>query len=85
MKSKIIIFFLIFCSVTFAQVTNTKKWRKTEQDSMAKALIMYDEKDYVAALPIYDNLFKSHPNEDFLKFVYARCCLSKSDKHEDAL
>ncbi len=52
---------------------------------MQKALIMYDEKDFKAALPIYENLFKAHPKEDFLKFVYARCCLSRSDKHEDAL
>jgi hypothetical protein len=85
MKNKLLIYFLVFCTVTFAQVTNTKKWRKTEQDSMQKALIMYDEKDFKAALPIYENLFKAHPKEDFLKYVYGRCCLSRSDKHEDAL
>lgn len=85
MKNKLFIYFLVFCSVTFAQVTNTKKWRKTEQDSMQKALIMYDEKDYKAALPIYEVLFKAHPKEDFLKYVYGRCCLTRSDKHEDAL
>ncbi|MBP7808729.1 MAG: PD40 domain-containing protein [Bacteroidia bacterium] len=85
MKNKLLVYLLVFCSVAFSQVTNTKKWRKTEQDSMQKALIMYDEKDYKAALPIYENLFKSHPKEDFLKFVYGRCCLSRSDKHEDAL
>lgn len=85
MKNKLLVYLLVFCSIAFSQVTNTKKWRKTEQDSMQKALIMYDEKDYKAALPIYENLFKSHPKEEFLKFVYGRCCLSRSDKHEDAL
>jgi hypothetical protein len=85
MKYKFIILLFICCSIAFSQTTNTKKWRKTEQDSMQKALIMYDEKDYAAALPIYDNLFKAHPKEEFLKFVYARCCLYRSDKHEDAL
>src|SRR5688572_22339390 len=85
MRSRILVSFLLFYSITFSQVTNTKKWRKTEQDSMQKALIMYDEKDYLAALPIYENLFKSHPKEEFLKYVYGRCCLSRSDKHKDAL
>lgn len=85
MKNKLLIYLLVFCTVAFSQVTNTKKWRKTEQDSMQKALIMYDEKDFLAALPIYENLFKNHPKEDFLKYVYGRCCLSRSDKHEDAL
>ena len=85
MKYKLIILFSVLSAFVFSQVTNTKKWRKTEQDSMQKALIMYDEKDFKAALPIYENLFKAHPKEDFLKFVYARCCLSRSDKHEDAL
>lgn len=85
MKNKLFISLLLIGFFSFAQVTNTKKWRKTEQDSMQKALIMYDEKDYKAALPIYENLFKAHPNEEFLKYVYGRCCLTRSDKHEDAL
>jgi Tol biopolymer transport system component len=85
MKYKLTILFFVFTTLIFSQVTNTKKWRKSEQDSMQKALIMYDEKDYKAALPIYEVLFKAHPKEEFLKYVYARCCLTRSDKHEDAL
>ena len=52
MKYKLIILLATLFFFTFAQVTNTKKWRKTEQDSMQKALIMYDEKDFAAALPL---------------------------------
>lgn len=85
MKYKIAILLFVFAGAIFSQVTNTKKWRKTEQDSMQKALIMYDEKDYKAALPIYEVLFKAHPKEDFLKYVYGRCCLTRNDKHKDAL
>lgn len=85
MKPKLLLSFLLLSASIFSQVTNTKKWRKTEQDSMQKALIMYDEKEYLAALPIYDNLFRSHPKEEFVKYVYGRCCLYRSDKHKDAL
>src|ERR1041384_5994260 len=85
MKTRILFSFLFIYAFCFSQVTNTKKWRKTEQDSMQKALIMYDEKEYLAALPMYDNIFKNHPKEEFVKYVYARCCLYRSDKHKDAL
>lgn len=85
MKCKLIIPFLLISSFLFSQVTNTRKWRKTENDSMQYALIMYDEKEYLAALPIYEALYKAHPDEVFLKFVYGRCCLYRSDKHQEAL
>jgi hypothetical protein len=85
MKYKLAFYLLLISLFSFSQVTNTKKWRKTEQDSMQKALIMYDEKEYLAALPIYDRIFANHPKEEFVKYVYSRCCLYRSDKHKDAL
>lgn len=85
MKFRLILSFILICAISLAQITNTKKWRKSENDSMQKALLMYDEGNYTLALPIYEQLYKSHPKETFLKFIYGRCCLSRSDKHEDAL
>ena len=85
MKFKLTLVLVLTLSIAFSQVTNTRKWRKTENDSMQYALIMYDEKEYLAALPIYERLYKAHPEEVFLKFVYGRCCLYRSDKHEEAL
>lgn len=85
MKYKVLVAFSLLVSFSFAQITNTRKWRKTESDSMQYALIMYDEKEYLAALPIYEKLYYAHPDEIFLKFVYGRCCLYRSDKHEEAL
>lgn len=76
--------FLVAIS-SFAQVTNTKKWRKTENDTMQNALFLYDEGKYLMALPMYEKLHKSHPNEEFIKYVYGKCCLYRSDKHEEAL
>jgi hypothetical protein len=85
MKFRLFIVFLLSSFIASAQVTNTKKWRKTENDSMQQALLLYDEGNFGLALPIYEKLYQSHPKEDFLKFVYGRCCLSRSDKHEEAL
>lgn len=85
LRQTLSILFLLSFFVSFAQITNTRKWRKTESDSMQYALIMYDEKEYLAALPIYEKLYYAHPEEMFLKFVYGRCCIYRSDKHEEAL
>lgn len=77
--------FILIQGIYYSQTTNTKRWRKTENDSMQNALILYDEKNYLLALPIYEQLYKNHPKEDFLRYVYGRCALYRSDKHEDAL
>lgn len=68
-----------------AQTTNTKKWRKSENDSMQRALLLYDEENYLMALPIYEKLHTSHPKEEYLKYCYGKCALMRGDKHEVAL
>ncbi len=78
-------FLLCFSLKTFSQITNTKKWRKTENDSMRNALILFDEKRYALALPIYEKLYNNHPKEVYLKYCYGKCALYRSDKHETAL
>jgi hypothetical protein len=85
MKLKLVVLLSLITLISFSQTTNTKKWRKSENDSMQKALLLYDEGNYEIALPIYEQLYKSHPKEIFLKFVYGRCCLYRSDKHAEAL
>lgn len=69
---------------SFSQITNTRKWRKTEKDSLDNALLLYDEKNYLLALPIFDNIHRNHPKEEFIKYVFARCALYRPDKYEDA-
>ncbi|MBI3517901.1 MAG: PD40 domain-containing protein [Bacteroidetes bacterium] len=88
MLSKIYISLLLLCFVSLnviSQSTNTKKWRKTENDSMQSALMMFDDGNYLLALPFYENLYNSHPKEEFLKYCYGKCALYRSDKHEMAL
>ena len=77
---------LCLCMIlsSFSQ-TNTKKWRKTENDSMERALFLYDDANYAMALPMYENLYNHHPKEDYLKYCYGRCALYRTDKHEVAL
>jgi len=75
--------FLIF-SYTFSQITNTRKWRKTEKDSLDNALLLYEEKNYLLALPEFESIHKNHPSEEFIKYVFGRCALYRSDKQEDA-
>ena len=79
-----LIIFLCIVASSFSQ-TNTRKWRKTENDSMERALLLYDEANYVMALPIYEKLYTAHPKEEYLKYCYGRCALYRSDKHEVAL
>lgn len=87
MFNKIILTASLFISFTFAyaQTTNTKKWRKTENDSMQNALLLYEEGNYLMALPIYEKLYTAHPGEEYLKYCYGKCALQRSDKHEVAL
>ncbi|MBS1637941.1 MAG: PD40 domain-containing protein [Bacteroidetes bacterium] len=88
MKQKPLLPFILLCflfqSVT-AQITNTRKWRKTENDSMQAAFLMFDEQRFAMALPIYQDLFLHHPKEEYLKYCYGKCALYRSDKHDTAL
>jgi len=63
---------------------NVRKWRQSERDSLDKALEMFDEKLYLRAMPVFQNLLAQHPKEEFLKYSYAKCALYRSDKHEEA-
>jgi hypothetical protein len=78
---------LLFCFGfnSFSQSTNTKNWRKSEKDTMLSALLMFDDGNYLQALPLYENLYTAHPKEEFLKYCYGKCALYRSDKHEEAL
>ncbi len=87
MLNKIILTATLTISFLLAasQTTNTKKWRKTENDSMQNALLLYEEGNYLLALPIYEKLYAAHPGEEYLKYCYGKCALLRSDKHEVAL
>jgi WD40-like Beta Propeller Repeat len=85
LKNLLLLITITFSINTFAQSTNTKKWRKTENDSMQQALLLYEEANYLIALPIYEKLYLAHPKEDYLKYCYGKCALYRSDKHEMAL
>ncbi len=81
-------FLLLFCllfSVAFSQVTNTSKWRKTERDSFENAFMLYEEGNHEMAFPIYEAINRNHPNQPFIRYMYGKTALSRSDKHADAL
>ncbi|PBQ33389.1 hypothetical protein CNR22_16915 [Sphingobacteriaceae bacterium] len=83
--NKLLTFILVLSSlISSAQLMNVRKWRPTERDSLDKALELFDEKMFLRALPIFENLLAQHSNEEFLKYSYAKCALYRSDKHEDA-
>jgi predicted Zn-dependent protease len=82
-KNLIILLFLISSSL-FSQELNTRKWRTSEKDSLNNALLLYEEKNYLLAFPIFENLQNNHPNEQYLKYAYGICALSRSDKHHKA-
>jgi hypothetical protein len=83
--TKSLIYFFTICSLfTSAQLMNVRKWRASERDSLDKGLEMFDEKMFLRAMPIFEGLLAQHPKEEFLKYSYAKCALTRSDKHEDA-
>lgn len=77
--------FLVSLTYTYSQVTKTSKWRKTERDSFENAFLLYEDKLYQLALPIYEVANQNHPNEPFIKYMYGKTSLYRSDKHADAL
>jgi hypothetical protein len=85
-KSLILFIFLCGAACSFSQEKmNTKKWRKTEQDSMGKAQVFFDEGNKDIALPIFERLLNAHPNELYLKYITAVCGLQRSDWHRRSL
>jgi len=84
MKFKVSLFFCLLVSGFFAQVMNTRGWRKLEIDSLDYGIALYEEKKFTKALPVINNIFNQHPSADFLKYVYGICSLYRGDKHEDA-
>lgn len=75
---------LFLVQISFAQVTNVRKWRQSERDSLDNALLMYEEGLYLMALPVFEDILSHHPNEEFIQYSFAKCALYRSDKHEDA-
>lgn len=67
-----------------AQLMNLRNWKKTERDSLSQALALYEEKKHLQALPIFESILLNHPNEEFLKFSYAKCALLSPEKQSDA-
>lgn len=78
-----LVIFLIVVSLS-AQITNVRKWRKSEVDSLDYGLILYDDGLYPQAVPIFENIKNNHPKEEFIKYTFAKCALYRSDKHEEA-
>jgi hypothetical protein len=63
----------------------TRKWRKTEKDSLMKAQLMFQEENYLIALPIFEQIQQNHPKELYLKYVLGICGLYRSDVHQKSL
>jgi tetratricopeptide (TPR) repeat protein len=72
-------------SSAFCQSMKTRKWRKSEIDSLSKAQLLFEENNFLLALPIYQQLQKNHPKEMYLKYVTGVAGLYRSDTHEQSL
>jgi len=81
MRNFFIVILLFVAAGVFAQNLNTKKWRKTERDSMEKAQAFYDDDLKLLALPIFLELQKAHPDESYLHFITGICALERGDVH----
>ncbi len=80
-----IMLLLFFMTDLAAQTMKTKKWRKTEVDSLNEAILMYDEGNYLLAYPVFEQIYNHHPNETYLKYILGKLSLIRSDKYDLAL
>lgn len=85
MKKAVSIFLLTISVSLFSQNMKTRKWRQSELDSLQKAQLLFEESNFVMALPIYEKLQENHPKEMYLKYVLGICGLYRSDMHEKSL
>jgi hypothetical protein len=67
------------------EAVSEKKWTDDELKQMDKAELLYFEKNYKLALPIYSKLRENHPNDVRLKYVYAICGLLIPGRQEICL
>lgn len=83
--------FFGFCTIfqisIYSQTTvvKEKKWTEEEHKQMDKAELFYSEKNYRLALPIFEKLYKNHPTEMHLKYLYGVCALLIPGKQEVCL
>jgi hypothetical protein len=85
-KITLLLIILFTVNAVFPQgAMKTRKWRKTEIDSLNKAQVMFEDGNFVMALPLYEKMLQNHPKEMYLKYVVGICGLHRSDMHEKAL
>ncbi|HLC82669.1 MAG TPA: hypothetical protein VJI69_02490, partial [Bacteroidia bacterium] len=63
----------------------TRKWRKSEKDSLLKAQTLFQEENFLLALPIFEKIEQNHPKELYLKYVVGIAGLYRSDVHQKSL
>ena len=87
MKKIVLLIFTFFhLANAYSQGTmKVRKWRKTEKDSLLKAQMLFQEENFLLALPIFDKLTQNHPKELYLKYVTGISGLYRGDMHEKAL
>lgn len=87
MKKILLVFLSTFIMLSvFSQTTmKTRKWRKTEQDSLVKAQAIFEARNYLVALSYFEKILKNHPDETYLRYVVGICGLYRSDMHEKSL
>ena len=87
MKKIVLIAFSFFLLLNgFSQGTmKTRKWRKSEKDSLLKAQTLFQEENFLLALPIFEKIEQNHPKELYLKYVVGIAGLYRSDVHQKSL
>lgn len=85
-KIILIAFSFLLLTNCFSQGTmKTRKWRKSEKDSLLKAQTLFQEENYLLALPIFEKIEQNHPKELYLKYVVGIAGLYRSDVHQKSL
>ncbi|GIV27277.1 MAG: hypothetical protein KatS3mg027_1091 [Bacteroidia bacterium] len=85
MRNYILILIVLATTVSIAQTMKTKKWRRTEVDSLNEAHLLMEEGNNYMAYPIFEAIYNNHPKETYLKYVLGKLSLTRSDKYDLAL
>jgi tetratricopeptide (TPR) repeat protein len=84
MKHKLLVVLLVL-SISNIYSQKTHKWRNSEIDSITVAQVMYDDQNYIIALPFFSALQQNHPDDMYLKYVTGVCCLFQIGQFEKSL
>ncbi len=84
MKTRLIIFLLFICNLTYSQINielkeeQTSNWLLGERQKLNYADKYFSNQDFLFARPIYDSLYKKHKSNIYIGYLLGSCSVYDS-------